>query len=129
MSRPAPACPARCAASLPFGPPLGTRPLGYLTDRIYTRDAWMHRIDLARATGRPLRLSPDHDGRLVDDIVVEWAATHGQPYRLTLTGPAGGSWQRRDTDVALELDAVELARTLAGRQPPDHDLLRHSVPF
>ena len=54
---------------------------------------------------------------------------HGQPYRLTLTGLAGGSWQRGVGDVPLELDAVELARTLAGRQPPDHDLLRHRVPF
>ena len=114
---------------VPFGPPLGTRPLGYLTDRIYTRDAWMHRIDLARATGRPLRLSPDHDGRLVSDLVAEWAVTHGQPYRLTLTGPAGGSWQRGNCDADLELDAVELARTLSGRRPPDHDLLRHPVPF
>jgi uncharacterized protein (TIGR03083 family) len=114
---------------LPFGPPLGTRPLGYLTDRIYTRDAWMHRIDLARATGRPVRLSPEHDGRLVGDIVVEWAAKHGQPYRLTLTGSAGGSWQRGIGDAALELDAVEFARTMAGRRPPDRGLLRHGVPF
>jgi uncharacterized protein (TIGR03083 family) len=114
---------------VPFGQPLGTRPLGYLTDRIYTRDAWMHRIDLARATGRPLRLSPDHDGRLVTDLVAEWATTHGQPYRLNLTGLAGGSWQRGGSNIALELDAVELARTLAGRRSPEHDLLRHPVPF
>ena len=114
---------------MPFGPPLGTRPLGYLTDRIYTRDAWMHRIDLSRPTGRPLRLSPDHDGRLVSDLVGEWAVTHGQPYRLTLTGPASGSWQRGNCDADLDLDAVELGCTLAGRRPPDHDLLRHPVPF
>ena len=31
----------------------GIRPLGYLMDRIYTRDAWMHRVDLAaRPAGR-----------------------------------------------------------------------------
>ncbi|HEX6917944.1 MAG TPA: maleylpyruvate isomerase N-terminal domain-containing protein, partial [Phycicoccus sp.] len=29
------------AVPVPFGPPLGTRPLGYLLGRIYTRDAWM----------------------------------------------------------------------------------------
>src|SRR5689334_15039664 len=45
------------ALPVPFGPPLGTKPLGYLMDRIYTRDAWMHRIDIARATGRPLDLT------------------------------------------------------------------------
>src|SRR5687767_7089965 len=35
------------ALRVPFGPPLGVRSVGYLMDRIYTRDAWMHRIDLA----------------------------------------------------------------------------------
>src|SRR4051794_7216442 len=42
------------AVPIRFGPPLGTRPLGYLMGCIYTRDSWMHRIDLTRATGRPL---------------------------------------------------------------------------
>ena len=39
---------------VPIGPPIGTKPIGYLMDRIYTRDAWMHRIDIARATGHDL---------------------------------------------------------------------------
>jgi uncharacterized protein (TIGR03083 family) len=114
---------------LPFGPPLGTRPLGYLTDRIYTRDAWMHRIDLCRATGIPLVLTPDHDGRLVADVVAEWAGTHGSPFDLTLTGPAGGRWAHGTGGPALELDAVELARVLSGRAIAAHDLLHHPVPF
>jgi len=42
--------------------------MGYLIDVIYARDVWMHRIDIARATGRDLVLTPDHDGRLVDDV-------------------------------------------------------------
>jgi len=29
--------------------------LGYLLDIIYSRDLWMHRLDLARATGQPFR--------------------------------------------------------------------------
>lgn len=45
------------AFPVPFGPPLGTKPLGYLVDCIYTRDVWMHRIDLSRATGQPLVLT------------------------------------------------------------------------
>jgi uncharacterized protein (TIGR03083 family) len=59
------------AIPIPFGPPLGTRPLGYLMGCIYTRDTWMHRIDLARATGRPPALTPEHDGRIVADVVAE----------------------------------------------------------
>jgi uncharacterized protein (TIGR03083 family) len=112
---------------LPFGPPLGTRPLGYLTDRIYTRDAWMHRIDIARATVREPELTAAHDGRIVADLVAEWARAHGQPYRLTLTGPAGGSWSLGSGEP-LALDAVEFARMLAGRAP-GAGLLAVTVPF
>lgn len=114
---------------VPFGPPLGTTPLGHLTDRIYTRDAWMHRIDLCRATGLPLELTPEHDGRLVADVVAEWARAHGAPVDLTLTGPAGGRWTQSTGGPELELDAVELARVLSGRGTPGHDLLRQAVPF
>src|SRR5205085_447716 len=64
--------------------------LAYLVDTILTRDTWMHRVDLARATDHPMTLTPEHDGRLVADAVAEWASRHGQPYTLHLTGPAGG---------------------------------------
>ena len=46
--------------------------LGYLLDTIFTRDTWIHRVDIARATGRDLLLTPEHDGRLVADVVAEW---------------------------------------------------------
>jgi hypothetical protein len=97
-------------------------------DRIYTRDAWMHRIDLARATGRPLVLTPDHDGRLMADVVAEWASAHGRPFRLVLTGPAGGAWTDGDGGAGLTLDAVEFARTASGRVAGT-GLLAHQVPF
>ena len=116
------------AIRIPFGPPLGTRPLGYLMDRIYTRDAWLHRVDLARATDRALELTADHDGRIIADIVAEWATVHGQPYRLTLTGPAGGTWSRGQDGEQLTLDAVEFARVLSGRAEGT-GLLAHAVPF
>src|SRR5262245_9548695 len=63
---------------------------GYLVDIILTRDPWMHRADIARATGAAHVLTAEHDGVLVADVVAEWAARHGQPYTLQLTGPAGG---------------------------------------
>ena len=116
------------ALPLPFGPPLGTKPLGYLMDRIYTRDVWMHRIDIARATGRPVELTDDHDGRIVADVVAEWARVHRQPYRLTLTGPAGGSWSQGTGGEELSLDAVEFCRVMSGRAT-GAGLLRHTVPF
>ena len=116
------------AARLPLGPPLGVRRLGYLMGCIYTRDAWLHRMDISRATGRPPVLTAEHDGRLVDDVVREWAAAHGAPYSLELTGPAGGRWGRSGAGEELSLDAVEFCRAVSGRVAMP-GLLRTPVPF
>lgn len=101
---------------------------GYLFDTILTRDTWMHRVDTARATGRPLVLTAEHDGALVADVVAEWAARHGEPYTLRLTGPAGGTWSRGHSGPLLELDAVEFCRILS-RRAPGEGLLDVEVPF
>lgn len=116
------------AVPLPFGPPLGTKPLGYLMDRIYTRDEWLHRMDICRATGRPPVLDADHDGRIIDDVVREWASRHQQPYSLELTGPAGGTWSSGPGGQRLSLDAVDFCRTVSGRARGE-GLLATSVPF
>lgn len=102
--------------------------IGFMIDVILTRDTWMHRVDVTRATGRSLRLTPEHDGVLVADVVEEWAQRHGQPYRLTLTGPAGGSWSLGSGGPALELDAVDFCRILSGRRAGE-GLLATQVPF
>lgn len=107
--------------------------LGYLTDVILTRDTWMHRSDIAAATGRAMTLTPEHDGVLIADVAAEWAARHGQPCTLTLTGLAGGSWTFNHSGtgagpVSLELDAVEFARILSGRAS-GAGLLTTRVPF
>lgn len=113
------------------GPVVEKWSLGYLIDTIYLRDAWMHRVDVTRATGAALVLTPDHDGRIVADVVAEWARRHGQPFTLHLTGPAGGSFtggRPSDVDPVIEIDAVEFCRTLAGRAP-GKGLLATIVPF
>ncbi|MHA7247915.1 maleylpyruvate isomerase family mycothiol-dependent enzyme [Arthrobacter tecti] len=102
--------------------------IGYLLDVVLTRDPWMHRIDLSRATGNQLALTADHDCVIVDDVVREWASRHGKPYRLTLTGPAGGTWSAYDDGEHLELDAIEFCRILSGRAPGE-GLLKTMVPF
>jgi uncharacterized protein (TIGR03083 family) len=100
---------------------------GYVFDTILTRDTWMHRVDTARATGRDLVLTAEHDGAIVADVVAEWAGRHGTPHTLTLTGPAGGRWSRGD-GLELELDAVEFCRVLSGRGHGE-GLLGVEVPF
>lgn len=113
---------------IPFGPPLGVRPMGYLTGCIFTRDAWMHRVDLCRATGVELELTPDHDGAVIADVVAEWARTHGRPYVLELTGPAGGTFSSGTGGETSTMDAVEFARVLSGRAT-GAGLIATSVPF
>jgi uncharacterized protein (TIGR03083 family) len=100
--------------------------LGYLVDVILTRDPFMHRLDICAATGLDPHLTPDHDGRLVDDIVGEWADRHAQPYTLELTGPAGGRWGTGGDRITL--DAVDFCRVVSGRGAAD-GLLATAVPF
>jgi uncharacterized protein (TIGR03083 family) len=102
--------------------------IGYLLDTILTRDPWMHRSDLALATGRPMQITADHDRVIVADVVAEWASRHGLPYRLTLTGPAGGTWSHGTDGESIEMDAVEFCRTLSGRGSGPGLLSTH-VPF
>jgi uncharacterized protein (TIGR03083 family) len=119
--------------AMPMKESVGGRPetwrMRFLLDTILTRDPWMHRVDIARATGRDLALTPDHDGRIVADVVSEWARRHGRPFVLTLTGPAGGRFVAGDAaGEQLSLDAVEFCRILSGRAPGS-GLLAQQVPF
>ena len=93
----------------------------------------MHRADIAEATGRPMVLTAEHDGRIVADAVAEWAARHGQPFAAELTGVAGGTFVQGDADDAaalhLTMDAVALCRALSGRPAATDGLLAVQVPF
>lgn len=91
--------------------------IGYLFDVIYNRDLWMHRLDLARATGQPFTIG-GHDrlivAQVVRDLAVGW---FGAPVALELTGPAGGSWLigAGEPVASVRADAVACMRSLAGR--------------
>jgi hypothetical protein len=88
----------------------------------------MHRADIARATGTDMVLTADHDGRIIADVVAEWARRHGQPFTLSLTGPAGGEYIGGRNGEHIPIDAVEFCRTLAGRAQGT-GLLTQEVPF
>jgi uncharacterized protein (TIGR03083 family) len=113
------------------GPVHETWKLGYLIDTIYLRDLWMHRVDAASAVNRTPALTAEHDGRIVADIVAEWARRHRKPFVLELAGPAGGAFAQ-DPDhpraERLSLDAVAFCRILAGRGHAA-GLLNTIVPF
>jgi uncharacterized protein (TIGR03083 family) len=102
--------------------------MGYFVDVILTRDQWLHRCDIEAATGALLVLDAGHDGRIVADVVAEWARRHGQPFTLVLGGPAGGTYRSGQGGPTIELDAVDLCRTLSGRIRGE-GLLATEVPF
>jgi uncharacterized protein (TIGR03083 family) len=102
--------------------------LGHLVDVVYTRDVWMHILDIGRATGRPVDLSRPVNARIAADVVREWALRHGEPVDLTLTGPCGGHFVAGHSGEAIEVDAVEFCRALSGRTAGE-GLLRHLVIF
>jgi uncharacterized protein (TIGR03083 family) len=124
------------ARTMPDPQPVGGKPdsryerwtFGYLIDIVLTRDPWLHRTELCAAGGLTMELTAAHDGVLVADVAHEWAGRHGQACSLLLTGPAGGSWQWGQGGTAIELDAVEFCRLLAGRGEGE-GLLATEVPF
>jgi uncharacterized protein (TIGR03083 family) len=108
--------------------PVGRKNVGYLFDMGFTRDTWMHRIDLTHAAGTTFDADAEHDGRIVADLVAEWAQTHGEPFSLRLTGPAGGNYSAGADGEHVEIDALEFCRTLAGRREGT-GALRHPLPL
>jgi uncharacterized protein (TIGR03083 family) len=116
------------AVPVPFGEPLGRRSVAYLVDLVITRDVWMHRVDITRVTGTVLELTAEHDGRLVADMVSDWASTHADPFLLELTGPAGGTFIRGEPPAPTRVDAVEFLRVVSGRGRGE-GLLAHPLPL
>ncbi|MFP5352324.1 MAG: maleylpyruvate isomerase family mycothiol-dependent enzyme [Actinomycetota bacterium] len=103
--------------ALPFyeGSVIGFTNVAYLASTIYTRDAFMHRIDISRAADTELRLGR-REQRLIEDVLVDWSRRTGAAARVNLEGPAGGSYLVGTGAIAtIEGDAVEMARVLAGR--------------
>lgn len=110
---------------IPFGPPLGTMPLHYLTDNIYTRDQWMHRYDLCAATDKPMVATPEHDGRIVALVVRDLAqmldSKLEHPVQLVLTGVAGGVFHLGPTGepvCTVTLDVYDFNLLASGRISP-----------
>jgi uncharacterized protein (TIGR03083 family) len=107
-------------------PTLGFVPIGYLTDLIYTRDMWVHRLDLSRATGQPMALTPDHDGRVIALVVRDLALKlaprlRSKSVNYDLVGPAGGAFRFGAGPVVqatIRLDALDFAWLAAGRLTP-----------
>ena len=67
----------------------------------------------------PCDLDERVDGRIIDDVVAEWACRHGRPFALRLPGPIGRHYEQGSDGVQIEADAVEFCRILSGRAAGD----------
>jgi uncharacterized protein (TIGR03083 family) len=110
------------AIRLPL-PVLGVVPLGYLTDLIYTRDMWMHRLDICRATGREMVQTQEHDGRITALVVRDLARKltpklAGQAVVYELTGISGGIFRLGENASPLAritMDVLDFHLQASGR--------------
>lgn len=103
----------------PVGGLLSVRHLMWV---VHSRDTWMHRLDICRATGREFTQTREHDGRIVALILrdVERALRgklEGRAIVIELAGVAGGVWQVGSGSVAatLRMDALDFCIFASGR--------------
>lgn len=112
------------ALHLPAPPPKGgLMSVAYLTDTILPRDLWMHRLDLALATGRTFVQTPEHDGRVLALVVRDMAGTLARALGhasviYELTGPVGATWRLGKSAVpsaTIRMDALAFAQLSSQR--------------
>ena len=89
---------------------------------IHSRDTWMHRLDICRAANRPFEQTREHDGRIVELVVLDTAKKlakklNSKAILLSLTGVAGGEWQIGNGEAvsSLEMDALDFNIFVSGR--------------
>jgi uncharacterized protein (TIGR03083 family) len=111
-------------------PPLPDRRMSYLFDILTSRDTWMHRLEIADATGRPFTVD-DHDRAVVERVLFDLdRAWTGPGLTIELTGDITGVWTLGN-DEKQSVDGLTLMRNLSGRGglEPDHPLSDARVVF
>ena len=101
------------ALRFPFPAPLGWASLGFLIDVVYTRDAWMHRLDICDAVGRTPELTAAHDAVILADAARVWLRRSGTE-GIVLTGPIGMTLGNPGP-TSPAYDGITFARALSGR--------------
>ena len=101
--------------------------LDYITDLIYIRDTWMHRIDICLATGRKMMLTEEHDGRMLAlvmrDLADQLKPVLGQKtVAYEIPGTAGGCYKigaAARPDATIQMDLLFFNVLASGRISAD----------
>lgn len=112
----------------------GFMSLRYLMWITHSRDTWMHRMDICRATNRPFEQTREHDGRIVELVVLDTAKKlnkrlNGHAITLVLTGIAGGKWKigNGDPTAEIEMDALDFNIFVSGRFSYEEGMKRAKI--
>lgn len=94
----------------------------YLMWVIHSRDTWMHRLDICRATGREFEQTREQDGRIAELVMVDVADVlarkfDGPALIFELTGLAGGTWKigKGEPAATIRMDVLEFNIFASGR--------------
>jgi uncharacterized protein (TIGR03083 family) len=115
----------------PVGGIISLRQLMWVT---HSRDTWMHRLDICRATGRDFEQTREHDGRINELVVLDVARKldnrlGNRGIRLVLTGIAGGEWLlgNGEPEAELNMDALDFNIFVSGRFSYDEAMQRARI--
>jgi uncharacterized protein (TIGR03083 family) len=107
--------------SLPH-PVAGKLSIRHLMWVIHSRDTWMHRLDICRATGHDFEQTSEHDGRIAELVMLDVANVlarkfEGPALMFELTGTAGGSWKIGNGELAatIRMDVLDFNIFASGR--------------
>lgn len=102
-----------------YNPLFGLITLGFAMDTIFTRDVFVHRIDIARSAGTEFYAGP-HDRRVFEDCLRHWAKKSKANLCFELDGPLSGHYATGSAPAAVVRGTgVDLVRVLAGRLEPE----------
>jgi len=103
-------------------PVAGRLSLRHLMWVIHSRDTWMHRLDICRATGRDFEQTRQHDGRIAELVMLDVADIlakkfNGPALVFELTGLAGGTWKigAGEPAATIRMDVLEFNIFASGR--------------
>ncbi len=108
---------------------------GYLINIIYPRDEWMHRYDICAATGKKMVITPEHDGRLTDLVMLDIAkklkrSLVSRTVVVHITGALTGTYQfgnNAEPDCTLSIDLYDLHLRASERISAEEALRRTAV--
>ncbi len=105
----------------------GLMRLDYITDLVYIRDTWMHRIDICLATGSKMHLTDAHDGRMLALVMRDLGHQLKQvlgkkTVAYHIPGVGGGTFKigpASSPDATIQMDLLYFNVLASARISPD----------